>query len=261
MIATTTTTTTTTNTTTTATTPREDITTRYEDARRQLGRALQEYADDLDRDTDASPAALEISRQRAAVIARGLEFFGPLRRFVQQEYTLWAGASRVDPPIDDLIAAIYLAAVDHAEDAPNARAFYVWLRRIGRREIRAAIIDNERVARMEQSLETPVATIGEWPDRVIRLIQILADPDGVIPDDVLEQEETRQLLEALLTRLPEQWREVFLLRAIDGWTVEDITAAEGVEAGDVRAMIESSRMVLRAWLEDDRHLVAAGGFA
>jgi RNA polymerase sigma-70 factor (ECF subfamily) len=254
-------TTTTTNTTTTATTPREDITTRYEAARRQLGRALQEYADDLDQNTDAGPTALDISRQRAAVIARGLEFFGPLRRFVQQEYALWAGDTHAEPPVDDLVAAIYLAAVDHAEDAPNARAFYLWLRRIGRREIRAAIIDSERVARMAQSLETPVATVGEWPDRVIRLIQILADPDGLIPDDLLEQEETRQLLEALLTRLPEQWREVFLLRAVDGWTVEDITAAEGVEAGDVRAMIESSRMVLRAWLEDDRHLVAAEGFA
>jgi RNA polymerase sigma-70 factor (ECF subfamily) len=241
-------------------TTRDDSTTQYEAARRQLNRALQEYVDDLGSETPPGSSAIELARQRAIVIERGLQFFGPLRRFVRQEYTLWAGASSDEPPVDDLVAAIYLAAVDNAEDAPSARAFYLWLRRIGRREIRAAIIDRERIEAMERSLESPVATVGEWPDHVIRLINVLADPSAVIPEDLLEQEDSRRMVEALLARLPERWREVFLLRVVDGWTVEAIAAAEQIEAGDVRALIESSRMALRSWLEDETHLVAAGGF-
>lgn len=231
----------------------------YEAARRQLARALVEYAADLDAAAVPAPASRELARRRNEVIEIGLTFFGPLRRFVQHEVAHWGamdGFEHDDAPIDDVVATIYLAAVERADEAPHARAFYTWLRRIGRLEVRAALLEQERLSRVEVSLQAPVMTVGEWPDRVIRLIAVLADPTAELPEDLLVSTEDAAVFDALLDKLPERWREVFLLRVIDGWAPDAIAEAEGIAAGDVRAIVESSRTFLRDWLEENAAVIA-----
>ncbi len=234
-----------------------DVAEKYEAARRQLARALAEYAADLDATVPA--ASRELARRRNEVIETGLIFFGPLRRFVHHEVAHWRaidGFTLEGAPIDDIVATIYLAAVEHADEAPNARAFYTWLRRIGRREVRAALLEQERLNRVELSLHQPVMAVGEWPDRVVQLIAVLADPTAPIPEDLLIAEEDTAVLDALLDKLPERWREVFLLRVVDGWEPDAIAEAEGIAAGDVRAIVESSRTFLRDWLEENAAVIA-----
>lgn len=231
-----------------------DVATKYEAARRQLARALAEYAADL-----PAPVSRDLARRRNEVIETGLTFFGPLRRFVHHEVAHWRavdGFELEDAPVDDIVATIYLAAVESADEAPNARAFYTWLRRIGRREVRTALLEQERLNRVEVSLHQPVRTVGEWPDRVLQLIAVLADPTAELPDATLIAEEDTAVLNALLRKLPERWREVFLLRVVDGWEPDAIADAEGIAAGDVRAIVESSRTFLRDWLEENATVTA-----
>ncbi len=231
----------------------------YEAARRQLARALAEYAADLDAASLPADASRDLARRRNEVIESGLTFFGPLRRFVQREVAHWRaidGFAPASAPVDDIVATIYLAAVERADEAPHARAFYTWLRRIGRREVRAALLEQERLSRIEVSLQQPAITVGEWPDRVVRLIAVLADPTAEIPEDALIAGEETAILDALLDKLPERWREVFLLRVVDGWEQEAIAEAEGIAAGDVRAIVESSRTFLRDWLEENAAVIA-----
>ncbi|HAX25697.1 MAG TPA: sigma-70 family RNA polymerase sigma factor [Thermomicrobiales bacterium] len=237
-----------------------DVATQYEAARRQLARALSEYVADLDTSALPAPAARELAHRRNEVIETGLTFFGPLRRFVHREVIHWGaidGFELDDAPVDDIVATIYLAAVEHADEAPHARAFYTWLRRIGRREVRAALLEQERLNRIEVSLEEPVMVVGDWPDRVVRLISVLADPAAEIPDDLLIAAEDTDALSALLDKLPERWREVFLLRVVDGWESVAIAEAEGIAAEDVRAIVESSRTFLRDWLEENASIITA----
>lgn len=236
-----------------------DVAGQYEAARRQLARALAEYAADLDAADPPAAASRELARRRNDVIETGLTFFGPLRRFVHREVAHWGevdGFELDDAPVDDIVATIYLAAVEQAEEAPHARAFYTWLRRIGRREVRAALLEQERLNRVEVSLQEPVMTVGEWPDRIVRLIAVLADPTAKLPEDVLIAEEDTAVLDAVLDKLPERWREVFLLRVVDGWDPAAIADAEGIAAGDVRAIVESSRTFLRDWLEENTAAIA-----
>lgn len=236
-----------------------DVAAQYEAARRQLARALAEYATDLDAASAPAPASRELARRRNEVIEKGLTFFGPLRRFVQHDVAHWRaidGFTYDNASIDDIVATIYLAAVERADEAPHPRAFYTWLRRIGRREVRAALLEQERLARVEVSLHEPVMTVGDWPDRILQLIAVLADPNAEIPEDLLVAEEDTAVLDALLDKLPERWREVFLLRVVDGWEPEAIAEAEGIAAGDVRAIVESSRTFLRDWLEENAAVIA-----
>ncbi|HUG13885.1 MAG TPA: sigma-70 family RNA polymerase sigma factor [Thermomicrobiales bacterium] len=246
-----------------------DVAAPYEAARRQLARALAEFADELGEEIIEPASAIELAARRAAVIEEGLRFFGPLRRFVRHEIERWADPIDIDAggiSVDDVVASTYVAAVDDADSAPSARAFYTWLRRIARREARAAVLEQETLQRTEVSLYTPVATvaaIGDWPDHVMRLINILADPHAQLPEEVLEQAETWAALRDILRKLPEQWREVFLLSTVDGWSDEEIALAEGIEAHAVRATTGSARAFLRGWLQSDATLApmegAAGG--
>jgi RNA polymerase sigma factor (sigma-70 family) len=233
----------------------------YEAARRQLARALAEVSAELELGEPDPATAQQLAIRRAAVIEEGLRFFGPLRRFVRYEVERWADPVAIDSgqiSIDDVIASIYLAAVDQADDAPSARSFYTWLRRIARREARAAVLAQEARQRAERSLHGAVAVVGEWPDHVIRLISILADPQARLPESILEDRETWDIFGGVLRKLPEQWREVFLLSAVDGWADTDIAAAEGLEVRAVRAIVDATRTFLRDWLQDDAAFAGFG---
>jgi RNA polymerase sigma factor (sigma-70 family) len=239
---------------------RQDVAAQYENARRQLARALAELSHELAAGELEHERAAALAAQRGAVIEQGLRFFGPLRRFVRHEAELWADPVALDSgqlPIDDIIASIYLSAVDEADSAPSARAFYTWLRRIARREVRLVILEQQRLQRRELSLETPVAVVGEWPDHALTLIATLADPNAVLPEDVLEQREARRVMNTMLAKLPERWREVFLLSAVDGWPEDEVAAAEGIDPGAVRSIVAATRAFLRDWLRDDPRFAAA----
>jgi RNA polymerase sigma factor (sigma-70 family) len=232
----------------------------YENARRQLARALAELADDLAAGELDHERAATLAAQRGAVIEQGLRFFGPLRRFVRHEAELWADPVALESgqvPVDDIVASIYLSAVDEADSAPSARAFYTWLRRIARREVRLAVLEQQRIQRHELSLETPVAVVGQWPDHVVTLIATLADPSATLPEDILEHLEARRVMNAMLAKLPERWREVFLLSVVDGWPEEEVAAAEGIDPAGVRSIVAATRAFLRDWLRDDPRFAAA----
>lgn len=65
---------------------------------------------------------------------------------------------------------------------------------------------------------------------------------------VLEERETLALLEHALRALPAPYREVFLLRTLDGWAYERIANTLGVPVGTVRSRLNRARAALRMQL-------------
>src|SRR5690606_33486875 len=51
---------------------------------------------------------------------------------------------------------------------------------------------------------------------------------------------------------PEQWREVFLMKAVDGWHPDDIAAYEGLDPQQVTWQVAMSREFLRSWIDEAR---------
>jgi RNA polymerase sigma factor (sigma-70 family) len=239
----------------------QDAELRYELARQRLAVALAERIAELDLAQPDSGRARYLAERRKAVIDEGFRFVGPLSRYIRAELARWSDDLSEESdvaPTDDIIAATYLAALDEAETAPPVRAFYTWLRRIARREIRALVVNESERRRRERSLETPIASVGrEWPDRAIRLLDVLADPIQPLPEQIIVDEEQQAVLNVALARLPERWREVFLLRVVDGWSEEEVAAAEGLDAWDVRLIVNGCRTFVREWLEYDATLQPA----
>ncbi len=77
-------------------------------------------------------------------------------------------------------------------------------------------------------------------------------PDtGPSPQEALERKELRQAVRRGLTALPPEFRQVLILREINGLSYEEIGAAVGLEAGTVKSRIFRARKKLAAALMAD----------
>ena len=65
------------------------------------------------------------------------------------------------------------------------------------------------------------------------------------PDDELQSEELRQRIQAAVDKLPEIYREVFLIRDVDGMSTEETAEILGVSVPTVKTRLHRARMALR----------------
>lgn len=216
-------------------------------------RLLQRLAGSTVREEDLSTTEPSVAEEQRALAARLVDQLRPLRRFVGRELSRAIALGALRPGVldeEELVDTVLLRALQHAREAPQ-HGLFRWLRRLGRRVIRSAIDAERRRIEHERSLEESVALLGEeWPDQVVRLIDLLADPTAELPEEVLLAQEARLLFDQALDRLPEQWREVFLLRAVDRWEDAAIAVAEGIPVDQVRSIVEISRAFLAEALRE-----------
>ncbi len=201
----------------------------------------------------------EARTRREWLVQQFLDHYRPLRRFVRREIGRYVAFGVIPSGVlndEDVTDTVLVRALQHWREAPE-RGLFRWLRRTARRTVRQLVEQERRRIEHERSLEEPVGYQGdEWPDQVVRLIDILADPKADIPEEVVLAEETQRILDEALDRLPETWREVFLLK-VDGWTNEQIAVAEGLPADQVGRIVEASRAFLADLLRERRQELEA----
>ena len=82
-----------------------------------------------------------------------------------------------------------------------------------------------------------------------------------VPSEAAQRKEFREALMCAIDRLPEKYREVFILRDIEHMTAAETAATLGIEEGNVRTRLLRARLMLRdelapgydgAWLTEGR---------
>jgi len=142
-----------------------------------------------------------------------------------------------------------LDAEDAAQDAVlkalknlrNFRAeskFSTWLISIAINEARARL-RHARVIKFE-SLDDPredgdgnpvvPAVIGDWRE---------------VPSQALERREVREMLKAAIAGLPQLYRETFLLRDVEDFSIAETAAALGVSEGVVKTRLLRARLMMQ----------------
>jgi RNA polymerase sigma-70 factor (ECF subfamily) len=81
------------------------------------------------------------------------------------------------------------------------------------------------------------------------------------PDAAASRAEMRRLMEAHIDRLPEQFRTVFVLRAVEEMSVEETAAALGIPEATVRTRFFRARSHLREGLARDVDMALADAFS
>ncbi|MCX2725934.1 sigma-70 family RNA polymerase sigma factor [Thermomicrobium sp. 4228-Ro] len=224
-----------------------------ENERERLLTRIEEHLRKLGEEGGGAPT------RREWLVQQIVDHYRPLRRFVRREIGRYVAFGVLPSGMlndEEVTDTVLVRALQHWREAPE-RGLFRWLRRTARRTVRQLVDQERRRIEHERSLEEPVGYQGdEWPDQVVRLIDILADPKAEIPEQVVLAEETQRILDEALDRLPETWREVFLLK-VDGWTDEQIALTEGLAVDQVGRIVEASRAFLADLLRERRQELEA----
>ena len=82
----------------------------------------------------------------------------------------------------------------------------------------------------------------------------LTSGQNVEPEALLERKMTREAVREGLRQLPEEQRQILLLREIQGLSYEEIGEAMGLEAGTVKSRIFRARKKLCTFLLQDGNI-------
>jgi len=89
----------------------------------------------------------------------------------------------------------------------------------------------------------------------------LGDAAGASPDDVAMRGQLRALVEARIDRLPEVFRTVFMLRAIEEMSVKEVAEALDIPEATVRTRFYRARALMRESLASQIDVALADAFA
>ncbi len=77
-------------------------------------------------------------------------------------------------------------------------------------------------------------------------IELEAKDTELLPDEDLEKVETQRHISEIMTKIPEHYREPFVLREVHDLSYAEIAAATGLKMGTVRSRINRARAHFRA---------------
>lgn len=156
------------------------------------------------------------------------------------------------PEAEDAVQSAYLKAFTAIREFRGASSLSTWLTRIAVNEA----LERRRAAGRRQarlSSESVVA-IEEYRDKLMRG----STPNS--PDGNLALSEIRKLLEEAIGRLPDDFRLAFVLREIEGLSVEEAAEVLGAPASTIKTRHLRARRRLQKELDPQLNTALEGTF-
>ena len=166
-----------------------------------------------------------------------------MRRCNQRLYRVVRGVVDDDAEAEDVVQEAYVHAYEKIDGFRGEASLATWLARIalneayGRLRRRRETMDIERVDAMAQA-----------PGRVVAFPNRFGGED---PAAAAAREQLRRLLERAVDALPEAFRVVFVLREIEGCSVEETAETLGLRGETVKTRLHRARRLLRGALQDN----------
>jgi RNA polymerase sigma-70 factor (ECF subfamily) len=146
----------------------------------------------------------------------------------------------------------YCAAFTHLDQFAGGAKFSTWLLSIGR---------NEGLARLRRRARlVPLAALSQPQDEE-RESMTRSEP-AATPEERASSHEVIALVEAAIEELPEEYRQVFVLRVLEALETSDTALVLGLSAEAVKQRLHRARALLQARVEAQvgAALQAAFGF-
>ena len=137
----------------------------------------------------------------------------------------------------DAIQATFTVALERlVEFEPERGDMTTWLRFLSRNIIRDMLSKHHRGVQLQ--------TVWDRIDQSLRDSYTRMDSE-LLPDAVLEQEETRELVDMALANLPPQYREVLLAKYVENETLDAIATVRETTVDSVKSMLRRARSAFR----------------
>ena len=183
-------------------------------------------------------------------------FASIMRRYNQRLYRLAVSVMGDASEAEDVLQESYVRAFFAFASYTGAGSLGAWLARIVRNEaidrVRAresrrnhVTIEADLGGRSEED-ETNVADDRAPAPHAPFDLQVMVDPQALAANADL-----RRLLERAIHRLPEQFRSAFMLREVEGLSVEETAEYLGIPAATVKTRDHRARNLLRAYLTEN----------
>lgn len=192
--------------------------------------------------------------QLAAAAAAGdhRAFETIMRRHNRLLYRTARSILRNDEEAEDAVQEAYLQAF-HALGSFRAEArLSTWL-------VRIAV--NQALGRLRRhSADVIPLDSGTDTDKTSAEAS-MEQPSADQPESAAERAELRKLIEARIDKLPEAYRVVFVLRAVEELTVEETAAVLDIPEATVRTRFFRARSMMREGLSRDMEMACADAFS
>ncbi len=203
---------------------------------------------------DGALSDIEIARRIVAGDLNALKML--MRRHNQTLYRAARGILKDDAEAEDAVQEAYLLAYRAMDQFRGDAKLATWLVRI---VVNEAIGRARKHKRRAKVIELNGSTAQYDEDTEVSMNQ--ASPEQ--PEHTALRAETRRLLEAKIDQLPDAFRTVFVLRAIEEMSVEEAADCLGIPQATVRTRYFRAKGLLREALarEIDFSLEEAFSFA
>jgi RNA polymerase sigma-70 factor (ECF subfamily) len=161
-----------------------------------------------------------------------------VRRHNQRLYRAIRAVLRTGEEIEDAMQDTYFAALKHIDQFEGRAQFGTWLLKIGINEARARLRRRTRLVALDDLPEerTPTSALGEQ------------DPVRT-PEQQAGNNEIIALVEAAIDRLPDDYRQVLVLRMVDALDTAQTAEVLGLAEAAVRQRLHRAREMLERDVE------------
>jgi RNA polymerase sigma-70 factor, ECF subfamily len=174
-----------------------------------------------------------------------------MRRYNQRLYRLAVSVMGDASEAEDVLQESYVRAFYAFATYSGAGSLGAWLGRIVRNEA----IDRVRSRDSRRSHVAIEAELGDQGEQAVaqeRNAMTDVVIDGMIdPEALAANAELRRLLERAIHRLPEQFRTAFVLREVEGLSVEETAEYLSIPPATVKTRDHRARNLLRGYLSEN----------
>jgi RNA polymerase sigma-70 factor, ECF subfamily len=164
-------------------------------------------------------------------------------RYERQVYSLALRILRQQQDAEDITQQTFLSALENLEGFRGESSFSTWLMRIA---THAAL----KILRKRKGLEVISLEASTEPQEGYDTVphpEFIADWRQS-PEALVEQNETRRLIEEALGQIDEKYRVIFLLRDVEGLSIQETAETLGLSEANVKVRLLRARMQLRELL-------------
>ena len=181
-----------------------------------------------------------------------------LEMFVERELYFRETADQVGPGLltkEEVVDEAVARALGDGGEKPERLALEAWLYRLairsmndlaaGAAEVGSAVHLEESARRQNVRASDEPELQFHQPDETLTKENVIADRRIATPEDIASSDEMITLVHSALSGARRGDREVFILHAIEGFSVAEVVAITGHDAEQVRCSIAAARACLR----------------
>ncbi len=141
-----------------------------------------------------------------------------------------------DADAEDVAQEAFLKAFRKLADFRGQAKFSTWL---------ISITLNEARGRLRRAIAVPMESIDQSPEEGGHVMPALLRDWREVPSEALERKEIRELLIEAISHLSPIYREVFVMRDVEEFSIDETAAALTITPGTVKVRLHRARMMMQ----------------